>query len=154
MSVIRAYKLSLLLPLIVPALLAPVLPILSGLGIPFPEWLAGAVYFTVYSGIIGGIPYLVLVALLLLWARGKSEAQFRRGLVLSPLLMLPIVCVLIETVSLLRFGLDSTLSELGEVIVFYTPFVLGFGYAYVCIVLSSVWALRRAGWLDSAAPAI
>ncbi len=95
-----------------------------------------------------------LVGLLLLWARGKSEVQFRRSLVLSPLLMLPIVWVLIEIVSLLRFGLASTLSELGEVIVFYTPFVLGFGYAYVCIVLGSVWALRWAGWLDSSAPAI
>ncbi len=60
MSVIRAYKLSLMLPLIVPAVLAPVLPIFSGLGITLPEWFAGAVYFTVYSGIIGGIPYLVL----------------------------------------------------------------------------------------------
>jgi hypothetical protein len=148
MKVFRAYKFSLLLPLVVPVLFAPLLFV----NVRFPEWLGAVILFTAYSGIIGCVPYLVLVALLLRWARGKSEAQFRRALMLSPLLMLPLFWVFILVISLLRFGAESGVSELVEGLLFYVPFVLGFGYGYVLLVFGLVFALKRTGVISPAPP--
>jgi hypothetical protein len=145
MNVVRAYKLSLALPLVVPALLAP----LSLVDNQLPKWLRMMLGFTVYSGLIGGLPYLVVIALLLFWARGKGEAQIRRGLVLSPLLMLPVCLVFIVVIGLVRSGRDLTASEFYDAVALFAPFILGFGYTYVVLVLGVVWLLRRRGVLIS-----
>jgi hypothetical protein len=144
----RVYRFSLLLPLVVPALIAPLL----FAGFRLPEWLGAIVLFTAYSGFIGGVPYLVLVALLFWWARGKSEAQFKYALVFSPLLMLPLFLVFMLAVSLLTVGTESGVSELVSGLLFYVPFILGFGYFYVLLVFGTVFILKRTGVLARHAP--
>src|SRR5688572_19525720 len=86
----RFYRFSLLLPLAVPAVIAPLLFV----DFHLPEWLVWAALYTTYSGLIGVVPYLALVGLLFWWARGKSDTQFRRALILLPIFMLPVVAVL------------------------------------------------------------
>ena len=89
MNIIRAYKLSLLLPIIVPILFAPALFFIRSIG----ESGATVLMTILYSLVYGGIPYLILVGILLFWMRGKDETQIRRALLLSPLLMLVILRV-------------------------------------------------------------
>src|SRR3990172_4606796 len=87
----RFYRLFLVLPLAVPVLIAPLLV----LDFQLPEWLGWVVLVTVYSGIIGGLPYLVLVGLLFWWGRRKSDTQFRRALIFSPIFMLAVFAMLL-----------------------------------------------------------
>jgi hypothetical protein len=147
MKEFRAFKASLLLPLIVPVLFAP----LMFVDFRYPEGLGAIILFTAYSGVIGCMPYLVLVALLLRWAHGKNETQFRRALMLSPLLMLPLLWIFILIISLLR-GTESGVSELVDGLLFYAPFVLGFGYGYVVLVFGLVTVLKRVGVISPASP--
>jgi hypothetical protein len=151
MSVSRAYQLSLLLPLLVPAVLAP---ILFGLGGALPQWLITVLSFVVWSGLIGGVPYVLLAMLLLLWARGKREKQVRRGLVLSPFFMLLIFSGFIIVASLISPSPDASPSSLAQALLFFGSFVLVFGYAYVGLVFGAVWALRRKRLLSSSPPTI
>jgi len=138
MRVLKVYKLSLLLPLVVSGLLVP----LFYVDLHVPEWLRTAIYTTAFSGLVGGIPYLVLVALLLLWGRGKTEKQFRRALILSPILLLPIFLLFI-----LMFALIVDRQSLGwqsvDGIFFYVPWILSFGYGYVLVGLTGIFILRR-----------
>ncbi len=133
MIITKAYKLSLILPLVIPLLLSP----LFFIKINLPEWLGTIIFFTIYSGIIGGVPYLLLILFLLWWMRYKDESSIRRILLLSPIIMIPIFLIFVEVISLLRFGIKKSVSEFSEVFLFYTPFVLIFGYAYVVFVISS-----------------
>ena len=139
----RVYRFSLMLPLVVPALIAPLLFV----DFRLPEWLGAIVLFTAYSGFIGGVPYLVLVALLFWWARERSEAQFRRALVFSPVLMLPLFLPFMLAISFFTVGTESGVSELVGGLLFYVPFILGFGYVYVLLVFGTVFILKRMGVL-------
>src|SRR5688572_24172798 len=91
------HRLFLSLPLLVPLLVTP----LMFLDIRLPDWVKTLVGFFFASGMVGGVPYLVLVALLFLWGRGKSSAQFKRALVLSPVLMLPVFFLILVIFSLI-----------------------------------------------------
>jgi hypothetical protein len=143
----RFYRLSLALPLAVPLLVAPLLFLTAKL----PEWLAWVALYTTFSGIIGGLPYLLLIGLLLWWARGKSDSQFKRALALLPILMLPVVSVMLILALLTEAWLrpanalpfsDAVLMWLGLVL-----FILGFGYFYVVLVFSAAFVLKRRGVL-------
>src|ERR1041384_690654 len=87
----RFYRLSLALPLAIPLLAA----LLGLLHTRLPEWLVWVLVYTTFSGIIGGLPYLILIGGLLWWSRGKTDAQFKRALALLPILMLPVIGVMI-----------------------------------------------------------
>jgi hypothetical protein len=147
----KAQKLSLALPLMAPALLA----LLLFVNFPFPEWLRPFVELIVYSGLVGGIPYAVLVALLFWWGHRKSDTQFRRALILSPILMLPLFFMFIVTVGLI-VGFHDDAAEVAVVLkelLLYVSFILGFGYSYVVLVLGTVFVLKRLG-VVSPSPAI
>lgn len=141
MRIAKAYKLSLMLPLLIPALLYPLL--ISHASVP--EWLGTIVLYTVMSGFVGGIPYVILVVLLLWWMRGKTDPQIRLALLLSPLLMLPIFCLYVAVVMLIRFGASSAFFEFRQASISYSPFVLVFGYTYVILVFTAMFVFRRLG---------
>ena len=140
MQELKAYKLSLLLPLVLSAACAPFLSV----DLRLPEWCGTVILFTAYSGLIGGVPYLMLVVLLLFWARGRTEKQFRRALILAPVLMLPIFSLFIVIVALF-LDWESVGWETANGLLFYVPFVLGYGYAYVVLVLCTIFLLKRLG---------
>jgi len=103
MNSIKAYKLSLILPLLIPVLLSPLLFI----NIKLPEWLGTIIFLTVYSGVIGVVPYILLTFLLLRVMKNKEESNIKRILLLSPIILLPILLVFIQIVGFLRFGIKS-----------------------------------------------
>jgi len=135
--------LSLALPLAVPLLVAPLL----FLAVRLPEWVVWAALYTTYSGIIGGLPYLILIGLLLWWARDKSDTQFKRALALLPILMLPVVGVIIVLALLAEAWLQPEnalpLSDVILMLLGLFPFILGFGYFYVLLVFFAAFLLRR-----------
>ena len=143
----RFYRFSLVLPLAVPALIAPLLFVDAQL----PEWLVWAALYTMYSGIIGGVPYLALVGLLFWWARRKSETQFKRALILLPIFMVPVLAVLLGLGLLgeawLRPENALPMSDALVMLLGLVPFILGFGYFYVLLVFGTARLLKRRGVL-------
>ena len=143
----RFYRFSLLLPLTVPAVTAPLLFV----DLNLPQWLLWAALYTTYSGLIGGLAYLVLVGLLFWWARGKNDTQFRRALILLPIFMLPVFAVLLGFALLgeawLRPENALPVSNALVMLIFLVPFILGFGYYYVLLVFWTARVLRRRGAL-------
>jgi hypothetical protein len=143
----KFYRLSLALPLAVPLLFAP-LGFWSG---RLPTWLVVVAVYTMFSGIIGGVPYLILIGLVLWWARGKTDAQFKRALALLPILMLLIVALIIalalSSEAWLQPGNALPLSDAILMFLGLVPFVLGFGYFYVGLVFYGASILKRRGML-------
>jgi hypothetical protein len=143
----RFYRLSLILPLAVPLLVAPLLL----LGDRLPPWLSWVALYITFSGVIGGLPYLVLVGALLFWARRKTDTQFKRALALSPILMLPVFAAMLALAWSGEAWLrpENALPWADRVIGFLglAPFVLGFGYFYVALVFSTAFMLQRRGVL-------
>ena len=138
----KAYKFSLALPLVVPVLTA----LLLSLNFRLPVWLTQLAMITIFSGFVGGIPYVVLVALLFWWGQAKSDTQFKQALVLSPILMLPLFLLFMLLLSL-TLGPNNPFegTEAGKQLILYFSFILGFGYAYVLLVFSAVFVLKRLG---------
>ena len=151
MNITKAYKLSLISPLLIPLLTAPLLFVLNKIAstqteytyINFLQEIAGVI---VTSAIIDGIPYLILVSFFLTWARNKNETQIKRGLLLLPIFMLPVCLLFIIGVGSLLHR-ENISSDLGEAVLFYTPFILGFGYSYVALVFGTIWLLKRIGFI-------
>ena len=143
----RFYRFSLLLPLAVPAVIAPLLLV----DFHLPQWLLWAAVYATYSGLIGGVPYLVLVGLLFWWARGKSDTKFKRALVFLPIFMLPVFAAFLGLGLLGEAWLrpESALSVSGALVMllYFVPFILAFGYFYVLLVFCTARALNRRGAL-------
>ena len=143
----RFYRFSLFLPLVLPALIAPLL----FLDFRLPEWIAWLILVVTFSGVIGGVPYLVLVGLLFWWARRKSDIQFRRALVLLPTMMIPVFAIFVVLGLLVEAWLrpDSALPavEILRMLLTFMPFILGFGYSYVLLVFGTAKVLKRRGVL-------
>ena len=143
----KFYKFSLVLPLAVPALMTPLLFVT----VQLPKWLVILVVYTTFSGIIGGIPYLILVGLLFWWARGKSDPQFKRALIFLPIFMVPLVVLLFGLCLLVEAWLkpENALPVSGALLILgiLVPFILGFGYFYLLLVFGTARVLTRQGVL-------
>ncbi len=99
----------------------------------------------IFSLVYGGIPYLILVGILLFWMRGKDETQIRRALLLSPLLMLVIFQVFAGLwIAFFSEGTGKINQFVGS-LVLLSPFVLLFGYIYVGIAFGVIelWKKRK-----------
>ena len=140
----RFYELSLLLPLLCSAVGYPFLFV----GNSLPPWLRQALGLAALSGIVGAIPYMALVVVLLLWARGKTEKQFLFALLVSPILMVPLFSLYLLAIA---FTLDR--QSLGwqtfDDLLFYFPWILGVGYSYVLLALICRFIFRRLGVISS-----
>ena len=136
-------RFSLSLPLLVPLLVTP----LVFLDVRLPGWLRTVVGLVFASGMAGGAPYVVLVALIFWWGRGKSAAQFKRALVLSPILMLPVFVAFLVAFTLITgsFRDEGVGVEDLKMLLLYFLLILGFGYFYVLLVFGIVFVLKRLG---------
>jgi hypothetical protein len=105
---------------------------------------AGIILVVLYSGYVGGLPYILLAIPLYLWMRDKSEREIRKALLLSPVLMLiPLgICYAIY-----QFGFDpavtfsDTIKMFTAFFIFFSICTLAFGYFYVGIALSLAFLL-------------
>lgn len=89
-----------------------------------------------YSLIVGGVPYLLLVVPLLWWSRNKTEGEVRKALLLSPVLML---IPLALCYAVFQFGFEPAKTMFDTAKMFVTFFMifgvctLALGYLYVGI---------------------
>jgi len=121
-----------MLPLLVPLILSPLFFYLNHLS----EFAATALMIFLYSGYIGGIPYIVLAAGMLWWMRGKDDEACRVILIASPLVM--VVVLMFFSMILMAFTAQSFnhwLSGNSFVLLIFGGFSLLFGYSYVGIAI-------------------
>lgn len=131
----RIYQFCLALPLVVPVIFLPFFWYLQSLG----EYFAGFVMVILYSGYVGGVPYLILLVPLVFWIRKKSARETRRALLWSPVLMLIPLAI---CYGIYQFGFSPGLTFV-DTLKMYTVFLLFFGictlvfgYFYVGIALA------------------
>lgn len=141
MNVIRAYKLSLLLPIIVPVLFAPLLFFIRSIG----ERGATALMIIVYSMVYGGIPYLILVGILLFRMRGKDEPEIRQSLLSSPLLMLVVFQICAGLWIAFFSEAKPKIGQFMSSLIIMSPFILLFGYVYVGLAFGiiALWTKKK-----------
>ena len=127
MTVLRFYRLSLWLPIVVPALEMVAFSML-GIGAAQTGWALEAV---AWSLIVGGVPYAALALWARTWMRDRSEAEIRRLMLLSPLLMVALFGALALGIGLAEGrapGAAFRFALLGASV------IIPLGYAYVAIV--------------------
>lgn len=139
MSVKRYYRFALALPLLVPALLSPLISLEAG-----PQALRLVLFVLYWSVVIGGVPYLLFAAGFLLWMRDKPDASVRGAVLLSPLLYSVVLLACFALFLMVDGALRSSSDSFGMIAVC----AVVVGYLYV-----GVAELGRALLRPGAAPA-
>ncbi len=123
MSIQSYYRRALALPVVVPALVSMLLLLETRL----PPDVGVVVFLLYWSLLIGGVPYVLFAVGFVLWARGRSDRELRRGMLLAPLVyaLVLVVCVMVV------FALDGSLST--EQVGMMGAFGVLFGYGYVIL---------------------
>ncbi len=154
MRAVNYFRLSLAVPLLVPVLavaLTLLNQIVSGSSeaTEITRWTA----FLVFSLLIGGLPYLVFVAAVVLWSRGKSARAIHRLSFVSPPLFAAVFVTLWVPFVLIAdsspYAFDAALTSAS----YYAAFCLGLGYVYVALIHGAYAVLRRLGKVESIAQA-
>lgn len=137
----RLYKYSLVLPILLPAICLLITP--HNLDTLYGP-LATVLMAFIFSGLIGGIPYVILAIALLVWMRDQDLQQIRRALLLSPLFLIPIV-VFAGLIYLAVVGNVSAPDPLVYVysILVFGGYILAFGYFYVLIAFGLARLVRK-----------
>ena len=148
MTANRAYKLSLPLPIIVPILAVCLAFLESSFSKQFNELLL----ITIFSGIVGGLPYLVVCLGILLWSRKRTLRSLKIALLCSPFLMIPFLWLFLA-ILVLRDDENENWRWVGfwDWIGTYSLCVLIYGYSYILIVFGSVWVLQKWGYIEKPA---
>jgi hypothetical protein len=142
MTVQRFYRLSLLLPLLLPLpFLATGSTASSALGM-----------LLAFSLVYGGIPYAILACGLLFWLHDRDEHEINIMLFLAPWLMMPLQILCVSVAALLPTSTGSTIWEafsMGLAFGLYLCFfVFCFGYVYAALTQVLLWLLRRCGVVE------
>ncbi len=146
MTPIRYYKLSFTLPIVLPLLLVSVALLKWLLGFPLGEngVLWGLTFFLAGALVVGGIPYAVLVVVLLRIFRHKSADWYLKFSFVLPILFAALMGVGSTILQLVLYGprhaIGTGLSLAG--------FSLIFGYPYVFLALAGYSVLHRLGFIQ------
>lgn len=133
------YARSLLLPLVAAAAAG-----LLGLILGESSGAAPLLGIVTWSGLIGGLPYVLVAGGILWWSRGRSARELRRAIWLAPVLMVPVLLLPVVVYSVASRGGGSA-DRFVESMVFLGGMVLLFGYAYVALVELGALVGRRMG---------
>lgn len=150
MTARRAYQFSLALPIIFPSL--AVAPVYLGKSF-LPEILLSFFSIILASGFFGGLPYLIVVAGLLLWAPDHSTISFRKAILFTPLLLILIHVVLLLVLIIWQlFKREPSDSEINFALGLMAIFAgcdLVFGYIYIFLVFGCIRILQNGGYVES-----
>ena len=144
MSLVGYYKLCLGLPLLVPVFVIACLPLVDKLAGPLtrPSMVQTVVALTVMSPIVGGIPYLLMIASLLWYGWNRDASWYRNLSFVLPL----IYAVILGVGSALLFREGPwlwnalALAWLGVIV----------GYPYVVLCHLGLFGFRRRGMIKQA----
>jgi len=124
MSIHSTYRLSIWLPIIVPAVL---LGLAKALGVPIAD--IDVLEILVYSLLWGAVPYLPLAVWGTWWVGGRPEPEIRRMMFRAPLLMVALFAPAALVVGLLV----GALKPVAAVAVIGSVIIIPLGYAYVAL---------------------
>ncbi len=133
------YVRSLLLPLVAAAVAG-----LLGLVVGESSGAAPVLGIVTWSGLIGGLPYVLVAGGIVWWSRRRSARELRRAIWLAPLLMVPVLLFPLVVYSLVARGGASADRFAGSML-FLGAMVLLFGYGYVALVELGALVGRRLG---------
>lgn len=145
MSVKSYYRWALALPVLVPALAAPLM-LLN----PRAEALRMVLFFLYWSVVLGGIPYVLFATGFLLWMRRAPEARVRVAILLSPLVYTAVLLACFALLLLADGAIRSSLDGMGLIALFGVLI----GYLYVGIAELGRILLRPASAAGLPAPAV
>jgi hypothetical protein len=128
MSIHSIYRVSIWLPIIIPAVL---LGAAKALSLPLAD-IGIVLEILVGSLVIGGVPYLALALWATWWVGGRPEPEIRRVMFRAPLLMVALFAPAALVVGLVVGALKPfiVVAVLGSVV------IIPLGYAYVAL---AVW---------------
>lgn len=144
MSHQRYYRLSLLLPVLLPLFVAGTHELVVRSGLEVGAWLHWPAVFLLASLGYGGVGYAVFALGALIALRGRSRSTYRLAVWSAPVVVLGLQMALLEVqiavLDLLPGGGSAEIDHPQEL---YARFTLGFGYAYVLMVELGGWILAR-----------
>jgi|SRR5687767_2391539 hypothetical protein len=129
-------RLSTALPIIAPIPLFVIGVVLAMLRLNLPDWIFSAINISLGAMFMFGIPYCMLVCVLLFVVWERSWKTYVAAALSAPILMIPVVGGFLWVTE--RKNLVASALE-------YAPYCLGVGYAYVGIALFGLWLLI---WTD------
>ena len=133
MSIYTIYRVSIWLPILIPAVL---LAVAKALSLPIAE--IDVLEVLVYSLFWGGVPYLPLAIWATWWVGGRPEPEIRRMMFRAPLLMVALFAPAALVVGLVV----GALKPFTAVAVLGTIVIIPLGYAYVAL---AVWLRHSLG---------
>jgi hypothetical protein len=136
-------RLTAALPIIAPIPLFVAGVVLSMLGVKLPEWVYFAINISFGAVFMFGIPYCMLVCVLLFIVWEHSWKTHIVAALTAPILMIPVVGGFLWMVE----GKNPVASAFE-----YAPYCLGVGYAYVGIALLGLWLIIRTDRLKNEVP--
>jgi hypothetical protein len=137
------YRCSLLLPMAVPAGLAPLL------AAPLRDGLRDAIGMLVIVSIYAAIPYVIVALGLLRWMTGMIEREMRSAALVAPWAMTGTMVLLAGILGLFSGGSDSWAMFAGALCIL-AVLSLAFGYAYVGLAHGLLALLRACGCVERA----
>ena len=128
MSIHSIYRLSIWLPIVIPAAL---LGIAQALSLPLAD-ISMVLEILVGSLVIGGVPYFFLALWGTWWVGGQPEPEIRRMMFRAPLLMVALFAPAALVVGLVVGALKpfTAVAVIGSVI------IIPLGYAYVALTVA------------------
>lgn len=137
----------LILPLLLPLLSLPLIKFFEA---SLPQTASLALVVIAFSGIIGGIPYLVLALAIFFWTRKRSESHVRRAILLSPIgmvVLFPVFILVISFIPSMKMDLSGA-ADFMKAWAFLSAFSIVIGYAYVAIIFGVVRLYRGSAFVD------
>jgi hypothetical protein len=128
----RFFRLSVALPLAIPALAVTGSLALRTIGSPGGDALGAASAVLLASVIIGGLPYLVVALPLLRSLRGRSVGAYRRLSIVAPILYAAVLTFCL-TVYFYVEGTSAGVRGSFETALGFAAYAIAFGYFYVLL---------------------
>jgi 7-cyano-7-deazaguanine synthase len=135
------YRLSLLLPVVVPLLLSAI-----SYAIGSPSQLPDLLRILIAGGYIGGIPYLVLAWWLQSRMRRTPYGSLTKLALKAPLYYLPLLCVFLLVASFGRKIITGSGIDI-DIIPIVMAFAVPVAYGYVALAVALGWFGRTMGWI-------
>jgi len=136
MTTIQYYRISWLLPVVLPVLALVVETLLGQFSIGLPAMISMGIGIAFSAVIMFLIPYALLVAALLIGLHNRSETVYAWTIALSPLFM-----TLLVSLFLLIAGSGS--HSVSGMSLFYARYCMIVGYCYVSLIFLLLWIFRR-----------
>jgi hypothetical protein len=135
-STIQYYRISWLLPVILPLIAIVLDSLFNEFGLRLPDMVGMGIGLAFSAVFMFFIPYAILVGVYLLLLFNRSNRAYAVAIMFSPAFMALLV-------SLFILIAGSSTHNVSEISLFYARYCLAIGYSYVALIFLLLWILRR-----------